>query len=107
MPASVELVSVIVGFGLITFAGARLGAGSHLSLTGLFANQAVDAWPRGVQEGDVPHFAVEHADTLRHRPVQASPFEDLALDSPEPPRSVLVAIEVRHRTPRRDDGSSA
>jgi hypothetical protein len=107
VPASVELVSVIVGFGLIAFAGARLGAGSHLSLNGLFAGPSIDAWPRGVQEGDVPHFAVEHAESLRHPAAPASPFEDLAADSPEAPGSVPVAIEVHRGNSRRDDRSGA
>ena len=102
VPASVELVSVIVGFGIITVAGARLGAGSHLSLIGLFGRPALNEWPHGVQEGDVPRFRVEHADALRHRAAPTSPFEDLAPDTPEAPRPTLVELEVRRATSHRD-----
>ena len=94
MPAPVELVSVIVGFGLIALAGARLGAGSHVSLIGLFARAAIDEWPQGVQEGDVPRFAVEHADALRHPPEPVSPFEDLPAVASGMVRPTLVDIEV-------------
>jgi hypothetical protein len=62
---SVALVTVALGFGLIIVAGSWLGAGSHLPLAGLFPLQGRDDWPHGVQEGDAPHFAVEHADALR------------------------------------------
>lgn len=72
MPESLVLVTVIVGFGLLIVAGARLGAGSHLSLAGLFPAQSGNDWPRGVQEPDVPRFAVAHADTLRRDPTPAS-----------------------------------
>jgi hypothetical protein len=100
MPASVELVSVIVGFGLITLAGVRLGAGSHLSFTGLFASQSGSDWPRGVQEGDVPRFAVEHAESLRHPPA-IEPYEELAGDEAEAQPPALVELHVRRVGPRR------
>jgi hypothetical protein len=102
VPASVELVSVIVGFGIITIAGARLGAGSHLSLIGLFARPVLNEWPRGVQEGDVPRFMVEHADGLRHPATLPSPFEDLGLETADAPTPILVELEVRRAPSRRD-----
>jgi hypothetical protein len=103
VPAPVELVSVIVGFGILAIAGARLGAGSHTSLVGLFGRPALDDWPHGVQEGDVPRFAVEHADALRHRAAPESPIEDLEPHTPGAPRPALVELEVRRVTSRRDD----
>jgi hypothetical protein len=36
--------------------GARLGAGSHDSLAGLFASPTMPARPLGVQEPDLPRF---------------------------------------------------
>jgi hypothetical protein len=61
---SITLVTVVVGFGLVTVVIAWLGDG-HLSLGAFLPVQPRDEWPRGVQEGDVPHFAVEHVDALR------------------------------------------
>jgi hypothetical protein len=66
VPSPVVLLSVLVGFGLIIVAGTWLGAGSHLALEGLFPAQGRSDWPRGVQEGDVPHFAVDHLDSPSH-----------------------------------------
>ena len=45
--------------------GALLGAGTESSLVGLFPQSAARDWPHGVQETDVPRFAVEHLDSLR------------------------------------------
>jgi hypothetical protein len=56
---------LLAGFGFVLGAGALLGAGSETSLTGLFAQNDRRDWPRGVQETDVPRFAVEHLDALR------------------------------------------
>jgi hypothetical protein len=56
---------LIAGFAFLFVAGALLGAGSETSLTGLFPQNAAREWPHGVQETDVPRFAVEHLDALR------------------------------------------
>lgn len=101
MSAPVELASVIVGFGLIAFAGARLGAGSHLSLGGLFVPHGRSDWPRGVQETDVPHFAVEHAEALRRPPAVFASHEELTGDEAEPSPTELVELRVRRVEPRR------
>jgi hypothetical protein len=58
-------LSLIVAFGFVLIAGARLGAGSHTGLAGLFPAHAGRDWPTGVQEPDAPHFAVVHLDALR------------------------------------------
>ncbi len=56
MPDGLAFVSVVVSFALLTLAGAKLGAGSHAALSGLFASEAARDWPIGVQEADAPHF---------------------------------------------------
>jgi hypothetical protein len=56
---------LIAGFAFLFAAGVLLGAGSDTSLSGLFAQNDRRDWPRGVQETDVPRFAVEHLDALR------------------------------------------
>jgi hypothetical protein len=56
---------LLAGFGFLLAAGALLGAGSDSILTGLFPQNAAREWPHGVQETDVPRFAVEHLDALR------------------------------------------
>lgn len=53
MPDGLTIVTVIFGFGLVTVAGAKLGAGS---IGGLFATQVARDWPTGVQEPDAPRF---------------------------------------------------
>jgi len=56
---------LIAGFGFLLAVGALLGAGTDPSLTGLFPQSGARDWPHGVQETDVPRFAVEHLDALR------------------------------------------
>ena len=56
---------LIAGFGFLIVAGALLGAGTDASLAGLFPQTGGHPWPVGVQEPDVPRFAVEHLDALR------------------------------------------
>ena len=61
------VIWLLLGFGFVMVAGARLGAGSHTSLTGLFPTHGVRDWPAGIQEPDAPRFEVSHLDTLRPR----------------------------------------
>jgi hypothetical protein len=56
---------LIAGFGFLFVAGALLGAGTDTSLAGMFPPSGGRDWPVGVQEQDVPRFAVEHLDALR------------------------------------------
>jgi hypothetical protein len=59
------IVWLIAGFGFLLVAGALLGAGTDASLAGMFSQTGKHDWPHGVQEQDVPRFAVEHLDALR------------------------------------------
>ena len=59
------IVWLIAGFGFLLVVGALLGAGTDSSLSGLFPQNGRRDWPQGVQETDVPRFAVEHLDALR------------------------------------------
>jgi hypothetical protein len=43
------------------------GRGPAVLFSGLFKSEGFAEWPHGVQEPDAPHFAVEHADSLRPR----------------------------------------
>lgn len=57
-PLTIALV--IIGFAGIALAGARFGAGSTMSITGgLFPRSGQPGWPKGMQEADAPHFAVD------------------------------------------------
>ena len=56
---------LIAGFAFLLVAGALLGAGTDSSLDGMFPRSNERDWPQGVQETDVPRFAVEHLDALR------------------------------------------
>ncbi len=101
MDAPVELVSVIVGFGRITLAGALLGAGSHHALSGLWPSESHGDWPRGVQEGDAPRFAVEHAVALRPTPAVVAEYEELTGDDVRAHRPTLIEPHVRRVEPYR------
>jgi hypothetical protein len=50
----------LLGFGIVAAAGAWLGAGRFDVFCGLVGTTRPTPWPVGVQEGDTPHFAVEH-----------------------------------------------
>ncbi len=50
------VAAVIAGFACIVAVGAKLGAGSPNSLTGLFVSPNQPPRPRGVQESDLPPF---------------------------------------------------
>ena len=67
MSDGLTVIWLILGFGFLVVAGARLGAGSHTSLTGLFPARGARDWPTGVQEPDAPRFEVSHLDGLRPR----------------------------------------
>ena len=95
MPASLSLILVVAGFGLITAIGAWLGAGSHLSLAGLFPARGRIDWPRGLQESDTPRFAVAHLDALRPetRAPDTPEIEELSAVTGAPaPRIVEVQV---------------
>jgi hypothetical protein len=96
VPAPVDLISAFVGFGLVVVAGARLGAGSPLGLTGLFPAQGRSDWPHGVQEGDVPRFALDHVAALRPEPPADVPWiHELAHDEPAAPMVEIIEWRVR------------
>lgn len=50
------VVSVFAGFAFVIVVGAKLGAGSPDSLSGMFALDPMPARPQGVQEDDLPRF---------------------------------------------------
>lgn len=56
MPDGLAFISMIAGFGFVIVAGAKIGAGSHTALVGLFATEGARDWPTGVQEADAPRF---------------------------------------------------
>ena len=55
---------LFAGFGVLLAAAALAGARTDPFLTGLFPQNDARDWPHGVQETDVPRFAVEHLDAL-------------------------------------------
>jgi hypothetical protein len=85
------VISLVVGFGLLIVAGARLGAGSHSSLAGLFATHGGRDWPIGVQEGDAPRFLL---------PSRSDRSSGRAADSP-PPETPPPVIEDLYAGPIR------
>jgi hypothetical protein len=84
---------LVLGFGFLMVAGARLGAGSHLSLAGLFPAHGVRDWPVGVQETDAPHFAVAHLDALR--PASRGETRSTVAGGFEEPQPEIVELYVR------------
>ena len=61
----VTILWLVAGFGFLLLLGALLDVGTEPPLAGLFVQNSSRDWPRGVQETDVPRFAVEHLDALR------------------------------------------
>lgn len=53
-----SLLLVIVGFAYLYIAVAKLGAGPQESFDALFTSPMPAARPRGVQENDLPRFAI-------------------------------------------------
>jgi len=67
-PDMIDLSTVfwlIAGVAFLFIAAATLRSGTTEGLDGLFAKSGEGDWPRGVQESDVPRFAIEHLDGLR------------------------------------------
>jgi hypothetical protein len=95
MPDAVVYVGMLLCCSVAAVGGARL-LGSRMWLGGIIASQGRDDWPHGIQEPDVPAFAVAHADALRRIPPDD---EDLIADiegaSPEPE---IVDLHVRSYT---------
>jgi hypothetical protein len=95
MPDGVVSISVVIGFGFIIFAGARLGAGSLQAFGGLFAAQGVRDWPTGIQEGDAPRFDVQHLDELRPGRPEVIATSSIADDVVDGPCTELVELGSR------------
>lgn len=78
MSDGVTVLALILGFGLVLIAGAKVGPSTPTFLAGLFPPVGARDWPTGVQEPDAPRFAVAHLDALRPdlRPVTAAEAMD-------------------------------
>jgi hypothetical protein len=102
MHDGITYLSLVVGFGFVLIAGAKLGAGSQTFLAGLFPVHGARDWPTGVQESDAPRFAVEHLDQLRpERLPPIDTFCGLPLDDTGDPRPEIIELGVRRLdTPR-------
>ena len=88
---------------LIVIGSTRLGLGTTLTLSGLWAPQGRSDWPQGVQEMDAPPFEVVHLDALQ-------PGTPILLEGPpiagaaEPDEPQPEVIELFDR-PLRDDSA--
>jgi hypothetical protein len=78
----VYLASVFA-LSLATVVGGRR-LGSRLRLGSVMDGQGSNAWPRGVQEPDVPPFDLSHAATLRREPSDATAIEELDVETLRP-----------------------
>jgi hypothetical protein len=102
VPAPVALFATLVGFGLVTLAGAWLCEGSALDFSGLFPAQGRSDWPTGVQEGDAPRFAVEHVDALRPiHPADGASIRELNGLDPAGVWIEPVVLDVHRLAPKR------
>lgn len=66
MSDAVPVLALLAIGCLIVFGSRRLGLEPSISLAGLWAPQGRTDWPHGIQEMDVPSFAVTHLDALHH-----------------------------------------
>lgn len=102
MHAPIELFSALVGLGVIAVAGPWLIGPSDLALTGLFPARGRSDWPQGVQEGDVPHFALDHVDRIRPSvPVDVPTIRELDDVEPAVPTVEPVELHVHRQDPHR------
>jgi hypothetical protein len=89
------VVAVLLGFALLILGASWLGAGSTLSLQGLWARPAIRDWPQGVQEDDAPRFSVDHLDGLRPGAPMLLDTQSAAKDDePQPEIVELVSRRV-------------
>jgi hypothetical protein len=56
---------LIAGVAFLFVTAALVRSSTNDGLDGLFAKSGQTDWPHGVQESDVPRFAIEHLDGLR------------------------------------------
>jgi hypothetical protein len=56
---------LIAGVAFLFVATTVVRSSTNDGLEGLFAKSGQSDWPRGVQESDLPRFAIEHLDGLR------------------------------------------
>jgi hypothetical protein len=61
----IPVLALLAACSLILVGSTRVGPATSLTLSGLWAPQGRNDWPRGVQEMDAPQFAVTHLDTLQ------------------------------------------
>src|SRR3954447_23300308 len=87
------LVAVLLGFALLILGASWLGAGSTLSLQGLWARPAMRDWPEGVQEDDAPRFSVDHLEGLR--PGTPMLLETRSADDDDGPQPEIVELGWR------------
>ena len=100
MSDGVTYLGLVVVFGFVLVAAARLGTGPQRIFEGLFAPPAGRDWPPGVQEGDAPRFAVAHLDGLRPGvPVTVGSVFDG--DQIGPPTAELFDLGSRRLDPPR------
>ena len=105
MPEPLVLIAAFGGLGLVIVAVSRLNGGSPVDFSGLFPAQGRTDWPQGVQEGDAPHFAVDHVDALRSaRPAPGPPgpsIRELGAAEPTITWTEPVAANVHRLVPKR------
>jgi hypothetical protein len=96
MPAPVVAIAALAGFAVVTIAVAVLNGGWPIDVGGVFPVHGRSDWPHGVQEHDVPRFAVDHLDTLRPGdPADSRLIQELRpTDTPAPrPEPVVTTLQ--------------
>ncbi|HEX7950330.1 MAG TPA: hypothetical protein VF494_08275 [Candidatus Limnocylindrales bacterium] len=68
MAAPFVPIATVAGFGLFIVAVTRLNEGRPVEVGGIFPANGRSDWPRGIQERDVPRFAIDRAPATRAGP---------------------------------------
>jgi len=101
MPAPLVLIATVVGFVLVVAMVVTLNGGRPVDFSGLFPAHGRSDWPQGVQEPDLPRFALDHADALRAADrAERSTVRGCGPVEPAMPRVERVATNVRRLAPR-------
>ena len=92
MPDAIVYIALVIVCSVAAIGGAR-ALGSRAWHGGVITGQARSDWPRGIQEQDVPHFAIGHADALRRGFDDGTGMVDLEAGA-EVPTAETVELDV-------------
>lgn len=99
MPDAIVYLALVIGCSIAAIGGART-LGARVGHGGVVSGQGRGDWPRGIQEEDVPRFAIAHVDALRRGFDDGTGMVELE-EGAEVPTAETVELDVHHYDPSR------